>query len=96
MTKDAKQGWLGPKPEVAKDFKATIIDENNYKSVGGTLGWAVAGGLLTGGLGLIAGFVLGGNKKKRILIIETEDGKSGIVETDVSTAHILQSKSVEG
>ena len=86
--KDAKLGLLGRKPTVLTSYSAEIVDENNYKAVMGTVGWAVAGGLATGGIGLIAGALLGGNKKKRfVLITNHEDGKQGLVETNVVEAN---------
>ncbi|WP_324751474.1 hypothetical protein [Roseovarius sp. Pro17] len=36
------------------------MDEETYRSAGGAAGWAIAGGVLTGGLGLLAGAAIGG------------------------------------
>lgn len=46
------------------------ITEENQKSLAGKVGWSVVGGVLTGGIGAIAGFILGGNKKEITFLAE--------------------------
>ncbi|NRP11576.1 hypothetical protein XMM379_002515 [Aliiroseovarius sp. xm-m-379] len=43
------------------------LDEENYRSAGGAAAFAIAGGVLTGGLGLIAGAAVGGRRRKNVV-----------------------------
>ena len=52
-----------------KDIKEIVeIDEETYRSAGGAAGWAIAGGVMTGGIGLLAGAAFGGRKRKPVRI----------------------------
>jgi hypothetical protein len=52
-----------------------VATEENVKRVGGTIGWAAAGGLLLGPLGLIGGALLGGRGKDITFICTLRDGR---------------------
>lgn len=53
------------------------VTEENYRSLGTTAAWAVGAGLLTGGIGFIAGAAFGGRKKKSATyLVRFSDGKS--------------------
>ena len=55
---------------------AEEIDEETYRSAGATAGWAIAGGLLTGGIGLIAGAAIGARRRKNaIYLVKFKDGQ---------------------
>lgn len=41
-----------------------LASEENVKKLGGTIGWGIAGGLLLGPVGLLAGLLAGGRKKE--------------------------------
>ena len=50
-------------------------DEDNFRSAGNAAAWAIAGGILTGGIGLIAGAAFGGRKRSTgIYLAEFNDG----------------------
>ncbi|MFC1567472.1 hypothetical protein ACFL3R_01375 [Thermodesulfobacteriota bacterium] len=69
-----------------------IATEENVKKLGGTVGWGVAGGVLFGPVGLLAGLLLGGRKKEVTLIVVFEDGLKFIATTDSKTyKRILES-----
>lgn len=56
--------------------------EENVKKVGGTLGWGAVGGLALGPVGLLAGLLLGGNKKEVTFIAKFKDGRKMLATTD--------------
>jgi len=51
----------------------TPIDEDKYRSAGGAAVGAIIGGVLTGGIGLLAGAALGGRRKQRSSYLVTFD-----------------------
>ncbi len=59
-----------------------ICTENNVKKIGGALGWGIVGGMLAGPAGIIAGAVLGGNKKDVTFVAEIKDGRKFMGTTD--------------
>lgn len=52
-----------------------VASEENVKNLGGAVGWGIAGGLLTGGVGLLAGALLGGQGKNVTFICKLKDGR---------------------
>jgi hypothetical protein len=72
---------------------AEIVDQEKIKSIASSAGWGIAAGLaagiLTGGLGLIAGGVAGamakGNKTEVTFMCELQDGRKFIAVTDPKT-----------
>ncbi len=76
------QGWLGKTIELDKELVGIQpITEENQKSLMAKVGWSVVGGVLTGGIGAIAGFVFGGNKKEITFIAELTEGRKFIGST---------------
>lgn len=59
-----------------KDITIAEVTEESVKKFGGAAAFGVTGGFLFGPAGLIAGAIMGGNKKTHTLIIETEKGKA--------------------
>lgn len=59
--------------------KAEIITEDNKVNFLGAAGWGIVGGLLTGGVGLLAGAILGGRGKETFCAIRFKDGSQFIV-----------------
>ena len=49
--------------------------EESVKKVSETLGWGLAGGLIFGPTGFLAGILLGGNKKEVCALCELKDGR---------------------
>lgn len=68
------------------------MDEETYRSAGGAAGWGIAGGVLTGGLGLLAGAAIGGRRRHQaIYLIRMRDGKHvAFQKTDKSALKALQ------
>ncbi len=52
-----------------------VVTEENVKRAGGTVGWAAAGGLLLGPLGLLGGALLGGRGKDITFLCTLRDGR---------------------
>ncbi|UJF20962.1 hypothetical protein [Shewanella sp. OMA3-2] len=49
--------------------------EESVISIGGAAGWGVAGSVLLGPVGLLAGLILGGKSKDTTFICEFKDGR---------------------
>lgn len=64
--------------------------EDSVKKVGGAIGWGVVGGVLAGPVGLLAGALLGGNKKEVTFVAELDDGRKFMGTTDHKTFIGLQ------
>lgn len=69
-------GFGGPK---LRDVTIEQVTEENVKKFGGSAAFGLAGGLLFGPAGMIAGVITGGNKKTHTLIVQTGKGKAVIV-----------------
>ena len=63
----------------AKLEKAEIITEDNKVNFIGAAGWGIVGGVLTGGLGFLAGAVLGGRGKETFAALKFSDGTELVV-----------------
>lgn len=57
-----------------------VLDENSAKSLAGSAGWAIAAGVLTGGIGAIVGAIAGGNRHDRIVALEDKEGRKAIIQ----------------
>ena len=67
-----------------------ISTEENVKKIAGTVGWGVVGGVLAGPVGVLAGALLGGNKKQVTFTLELTDGRKlmGSVDSKAYTAMV--------
>lgn len=59
--------------------KAEIITEDNKVNFVGAAGWGIVGGVLTGGLGFLAGALLGGRGKETFCAVRFKDGTQMIL-----------------
>lgn len=66
---------LGEKLDLKELKEVTIANEESVKKIGGTVGWGVAGGVLLGPVGLLAGLLLGGKKKEVTFVAQIKDGR---------------------
>ena len=62
--KTSAHSWVGETIPVSRLATIEIATEESVKRVGGTIGWGVAGAMLLGPAGLLAGLLLGGRKKR--------------------------------
>ena len=63
-----------------------VATEETAKNLGGAAGWGIAGGLLLGPAGLLAGALLGGRAKKKVTFICVfKDGKKILATADEKT-----------
>ena len=69
------------------DIKISVLDEESAKSFLGSAGLGLAGGILLGPVGLIAGALSGGNKKSVVfgILIDNDETKKLIVKTSNKT-----------
>ena len=52
-----------------------VASEESVKRIGGTVGWGIAGGLLLGPVGLLAGLLAGGRGKDVTFVCKLKDGR---------------------
>lgn len=60
----------------------TMHTEESAKNLAHTLGWSVAGAMVLGPAGAIAGLFLGGNRKQVCAMIELKDGRKFLATMD--------------
>ncbi len=70
-----------------------IATEESVKKIGGTVGWGVAGAVILGPVGLLAGLLLGGKNKEVTFVAKFKSGKKIFASTDSKTFTKLQSVS---
>ncbi|MFN3474053.1 MAG: hypothetical protein ACK4ZW_08415 [Blastomonas sp.] len=67
-----------------------IATEESVKRVGGTVGWGVAGAVVLGPIGLLAGLLIGGRGKDVTFVAVLKDGRKMLATTDAKTFTRLQ------
>lgn len=79
--------WTPGRRHSVKDDIATLeeADERSVVKVGGAAGWGVAGALVAGPVGLLAGAILGGKGQRIAFVAEFNDGRRLMAECDKST-----------
>lgn len=66
-------GWKSHTYTQDQIVSVTPIDEDKYRSAGGAAVGAIIGGVLTGGIGLLAGAAFGGRRRQRSAYLVTFD-----------------------
>jgi hypothetical protein len=69
------RGWFFEWVPMKQLASVQIATEENVKRLGGTVGWGVAGAVLLGPLGLLAGLLLGGRNKNVTFVAQFKDGR---------------------
>ena len=81
-----KWGFGDKKYELNGNIESVeVITEENKKKFAGSAGWGLAGGLLLGPLGLLAGALAGGNKKEIAFAVYLKDGRKFMAKADPKT-----------
>lgn len=62
-----------------------LASEDAVKRIGGTVGWGIAGSVLLGPAGLLAGLLLGGKSKKITFVCKFKDSRKLLATTDKKT-----------
>lgn|SRR5690625_3429556 len=62
-----------------------VASEESVKRLGGTIGWGVAGAVILGPVGLLAGLLAGGRKKEVTFVAKFKDGRKLLATTDSKT-----------
>jgi hypothetical protein len=60
----------------------SLQTEQSVKKLSGTLGWGLAGAVALGPLGMVAGLVMGGNRKEVCALCELKDGRKFLATMD--------------
>ena len=75
-----RSSWGKTEKFSQSETKLIPVSEENVKQFGGAAGFGVAGAVLFGPAGLLAGVLLGGNKKTHALIAVFPDGTKAMIE----------------
>jgi hypothetical protein len=81
-------GWKSHKYSQEQIASINPIDEERYRSGGGAAAGAIIGGVLTGGIGLIAGAAIGGRQRNRIAFLVTFDDGHHVAFEETKKAKI--------
>lgn len=91
LTMKSKQHpWMGEPITLDKLQSVEMANEESVKKVGGTVGWGVAGAVVLGPVGLLAGLLLGGKGKEVTFVAKFKDGRKMLATTDSKTYTKLQ------
>ena len=90
MLRTEAHRFLGEKIPVTALETVEIATEESVKKLGGTVGWGIAGAVLLGPVGLLAGLLAGGRKKEVTFVAEFSDGRKLMGTTDSKTFTLLQ------
>lgn len=82
MTADPASGCADVISLMGEIKKLTIQTEESVKDVAKTLGLTIAGGLLLGPVGVVAGYFAGGKRKEVCVLCELKDGKRFLATMD--------------
>jgi len=74
---------------------AEMVTEGNVNAISGKLGWAALGGVALGPLGLLAGAVAGGRRRRMIIAMRTADGRHFLLEGPYEEASELLTATAE-
>jgi len=77
--------WPGESISLTLLETVEVATEENVKKLAGTVGWGMAGGMLLGPVGLLAGLLLGGRKKEVTFVAKFKDGRKLLATTDSAT-----------
>ncbi|UVJ42739.1 hypothetical protein NVV94_19355 [Pseudomonas sp. LS1212] len=75
----------GEKIALTRIKEMTIANQESSKSLGSAIGWGMAGALVAGPIGLIAGLWLGGKEEEITFVATLKDGRKLMAITDVKT-----------
>lgn len=66
---------MGENISITQVAELDLASEDSVKRMGGAVGWGVAGGVLFGPAGLLAGLLLGGKGKETTFVCQFKDGR---------------------
>jgi hypothetical protein len=83
--KTPAHSFLGEHIWFAELDSVEVASEDAVKRIGGTVGWGVAGAVVLGPVGLLAGLLLGGRGKEVTFVAKFKDGRKILATTDSKT-----------
>jgi len=81
----AEKAFAGEAISITKLESVEVATEESVKRLGGTVGWGVAGAVVLGPVGLLAGLLLGGKGKDVTFAATFKDGRRLLATTDSKT-----------
>ncbi|MDE1164168.1 MAG: hypothetical protein PW845_02010 [Pseudomonas sp.] len=82
----------GEKIPVNRIKHITVANHETSRSLGGALGWGVAGALVLGPVGLVAGLWLGGKEEEVTFVATFKDGRKLTAVADSRTFNKLNDR----
>lgn len=79
---DAEKLWPQTQKYPQAEVDISDVSEESVKKLGGAAAFGLGGAALFGPVGLLAGVLLGGNKKTHAIIAKFSDGKKAMLEMD--------------
>ncbi|MNX86186.1 hypothetical protein D3C86_1180570 [compost metagenome] len=81
----SKSPLQGEKISLNRIKEMTVANQESNRSLGSTLGWGMAGALVGGPIGMIAGMWLGGKEEEVTFVAKFKDGRKLMAITDAKT-----------
>ncbi|WP_166359169.1 hypothetical protein [Pseudomonas akapageensis] len=75
----------GEKIALSRIKEMSVANQESSKSLSSAIGWGMAGALVAGPIGLIAGLWLGGKEEEVTFVATLKDGRKLMAITDVKT-----------
>lgn len=79
------ENFFAKKIHKSQLVECEVASEESVKRLGGTIGWGIAGGVLLGPLGMLAGLLVGGKHKEVTFVARFADGRKLLATTDNKT-----------
>ena len=76
-----EKSYVGEKIPYSELAEVSVASEDSAKRIGGTVGWGVAGAVVLGPVGLLAGLLLGGKGKDVTFVAKFKDGRKLLATT---------------
>ncbi|NLH79459.1 MAG: hypothetical protein GX458_01250 [Phyllobacteriaceae bacterium] len=87
----SRKGKILPETIPLKELASVeVASEQSVKKLAGAAGWATVGAIALGPIGLLAGALVGGNKKEVTFTAEFKDGRRMLATTDNKTFLLIQ------
>lgn len=82
VLKTNEKSFVGEAIPFTEIDELDLASEDSVKRIGGTVGWGLAGAVVLGPVGLLAGLLTGGRGKDVTFVAKLKDGRRLLATTD--------------